>query len=465
MAIHFSNYVKQQSFPQKKKKRKNQHLFCLSKKYIGTLFAYQKSKIKIGKNSPDTIIKGGVMNISSISSNNSSLYSYQWNNQQLQSVSNNNSGNQTPSQYAFQGTSTVSSMVELATYAMEKMGVSGNEKVTFSQIEKYKAELEEQFSQNLNASIQNLNISDDAYFTVNLDAEGNVSISTSHSDKAKIQTYFDTYPAKMNDLRQKLDDAGFEGDVQFSVASDGSVSSVRANPNPKITQLSDSTLGNSILENIKEDEDVVIQPFSLVINNANLELDSSSEGHAQSDAIGNYLTNNPQLAEEIKATIEAQGLTDNVRIHVSSEGKVSVEDLNQSSDEFQADVALQELLSSQGVGTNVKSDLKSLGIDPNIDFRLTVEEGRVVVSGSHADVYKIQAIIDNDESLTKDYLQVDALAGLDGARKAMQIDPSATRKRIQMESLAAWWQDSGTSSIGSFSAGNLTTFAGVNSVA
>ncbi len=408
------------------------------------------------------------MSISSISTSNSSLYSYQWNNQQLQGSTTSSSSN--TSSYAFQGTSTVSSMVELAMYAMESMGVASNERVTFSQIEKYKEELETTFSKNLNASIESLNISSDASFTVNLAADGTIKIDSSHEDSAKIQAYFDVYPEMANNLRTQLDTAGFEGDVQFTVNGSGDISGVSSSAGTKSIELEDSTLGTDILAHIastSEDETVEILPFSIVINNGAVQLDDDSMGHQHSEAILGYFTDDPNLAQEIQNAISAEGITGEVRVYVNSEGKVNVEQVvGGTSPETEAEnnAALYDFLVENSVGDTIKNALASVGIDPNIDFRLTVEDGKVVVNSSHPDAVKVQALIDANEELTKDYLQVDALAGLEGARKSMQVDPSTMRTRIQMESMVAWWANTGTSNIGSFSSGDLSSFTGVNSV-
>ncbi len=413
------------------------------------------------------------MNISGIGTSSSSLYSYQWNNQQLQesTTTNSTSSSSSSSAYGFQGTSSVSSMVELATYAMEAMGVSSSEKVTFSQIEKYKEELEEAFSKNLNASIQSLNIDESASFTVNLATDGTIKVDSSHEDSAKIQAYFDVYPEMANNLRKQLDAAGFENNVQFSISANGAISGVSTTEDPEMTELSDSTLGTDILSGIQEstEEEVVeIQPFSLVINNGSLQFDDEGGEHQHSAAIIEYLAGDPALAQEIQAAIDAKGITGEVRIHVNSDGKVTVEQVpsgnTNTEDEAENNAALQEFLTDNNVGQSLKDGLASVGIDPNIDFRLTVEDGKVVVNSSHPDAVKVQALIDADEQLSKDYLQIDALAGLDAARKSMQVEPSTMRTRIQMESMVAWWANTGTSSIGSFSNGDLSSFTGVNSV-
>ncbi len=401
------------------------------------------------------------MSISSIGSSNASLYTYQWNNQQLQGSSSNSSSATTA--YSYGGTSTVSSMIELATYAMEAMGVSSSERVTFSQIEKYKTQLEEQFSESLNASIQSTNIDEHAHFTVNLDADGEVTVNSTHADKAKIQAYFDIYPEMATNLREELDAAGFEGEVQFSVGATGAISSVISVPKTTTAELEESTLGTNIVDELTTDEEE-IEPFSLTFNEGALSL--SDEEHEHSEAITQYLNDNPTLSADLKAQLEAANITAdeaNIRINIDAEGKVSVEytEENTDADEEQA---LHDFLVEQNVGNDLKTNFKNLGIDPDIDFRLTVEDGQIIVNSSHPDAAKVQILLNKSEDLVKDYLQIDALAGLDGARKSMQIDSSAMRNLIEMENMSKWWASTGTTNVGSFTGGTLSSYAGVNSI-
>ncbi len=406
---------------------------------------------------------GDHMSISSISSSSASLYTYQWNNQQLQGATSSSNA-ASSSAYSTDTMSTISSMVELAKYAMDAMGVSSNERVTFSQIEVYKQELEEKFSESLNAAIESTNISDNASFTLSLDAEGKVSVNTTHEDKAKIQAYFDLYPEMTNNLRKELDAAGFEGAVQFSISSTGIVSAASSVPTTHNTELKESTFGTDLLEGVNTEEEKIAEPFSLSLEEGMLSL--TNDEHEHSEGIKKYIEENPDLAEQIQNEITAAGITadeENIRINIDIEGKVSIEHTEENPENIDTE-ALQDFLTEKNVGKDMKTGLKNIGIDPSVDFRLTVENGKVVVNSSHPDAVKVQILLDKSEELTKDYLQVDALAGLDGARKAMQIDPSAMRKRIEMESMSAWWSTTGTSSVGSFTDGSLSSYAGVNSI-
>ncbi len=404
------------------------------------------------------------MSVSSLSSMNSSLYMYQWNNQQLQgSVSTSTSSSSNASSvYSSDISSSISSMVELAKYAMDAMGVSSSDRVTFSQIEQYKSELESSFSEELNAAIANTIVSPTAYFSVSLSDTGALTIDTAHDDEALIQAYFSTNPAYAENLRARLDEAGYTGAVDFSVNSAGEIVSVTPQTVTEEQELTDATFGTSIVEGLASQGVNLTQSFSVRFDGTAVVVEGDS---TESAAVNQYLQDNPNIASEIKATLESQGQTVNSVVIINSAGVVTSRTTFTPQENTQEASDVQDFLQNNDVGQEMKNRLDSVGIDPNVDFRLTVVDGKVTVNSSHPDAEKVQALIDSSEDLTKKYLQIDALAGLEGARKSMQVDPSAIRSRIQMESLAAWWDQTGTDSIGSFSSGNLSSFTGVNSVA
>ncbi len=401
------------------------------------------------------------MSVTSISSSSTSLYTYQWNNQKLQESLLSNSSSAASSAYTYQGTSTVSAMAELAKYAMEAMGVASNERVTFKQVEDYKVQLEAEFSEELNAAIKNTIVSPSAYFTVSMSETGAVTIDTAHDDEALIQAFFDTNPSYRESLRDSLDDAGFTGAVEFSVSSTGEITTVTPQSTTKEVTHEESTVGTSIIEGLKSQDIAITQSFSVRFDGTAVVMEGD---HPNGEAIAQYIQDNPNLASEIKATLESQGQSVNSVIIINASGVVTSKTTFSTDASLEEAEKIQSFLQENGVGKDIKSRMENMSIDPNVDFRLTVTDGKVVVNSSHPDADKVQALLDSNEELTKAYLQVDALAGLEGARKSMQIDPTSLRKRIEMESLSAWWDTVGTSSIGAFSTGNLTTFSGVNGV-
>lgn len=116
-------------------------------------------------------------------------------------------------------------------------------------------------------------------------------------------------------------------------------------------------------------------------------------------------------------------------------------------------------------GEKLEADLEKLGVDSTIKFQLKMgEDGKLEVVSDHADKAKVQKYFDDNPDMVKKYKEIQALADLDTARKSMQVNPTDLRKRIQVESMAAWWGQSGnsTSSIADFSGGDLSFYKGIN---
>ena len=92
----------------------------------------------------------------------------------------------------------------------------------------------------------------------------------------------------------------------------------------------------------------------------------------------------------------------------------------------------------------VKDDLKELGVDENIKFRLvTNRQGGVDVISTHADAEKIENYFRNNPDMVKKFQEIQALSNAEEARKASGADIKAIRDRLQVESLVAWFADTG----------------------
>lgn len=116
-------------------------------------------------------------------------------------------------------------------------------------------------------------------------------------------------------------------------------------------------------------------------------------------------------------------------------------------------------------GDKLKKDLEALGVDKDIKFQLKLDkDGRMEVISDHPDKDKVQKYFNDNPDMVKKYKEIQSLADLDSARKAMQVDPTEMRKRIQVESMAAWWDQGGNggSSIGDFTGGDMAFYKGIN---
>lgn len=78
--------------------------------------------------------------------------------------------------------------------ALAEMGVEGG-KVTFADIAEYQAKLEAEFSESFRKAVEELGVSPDTRFTLNISSEGNISVDCADAvAKAKIEKYLEDTP-------------------------------------------------------------------------------------------------------------------------------------------------------------------------------------------------------------------------------------------------------------------------------
>ncbi|MDR2574480.1 MAG: hypothetical protein LBC94_09125 [Desulfovibrio sp.] len=120
----------------------------------------------------------------------------------------------------------------------------------------------------------------------------------------------------------------------------------------------------------------------------------------------------------------------------------------------------------QEFNQSVNNGLKALGIADTYSLEFTLQtndDGTVNVSGNGPDRDKIQNFFDNNPDLIKKYKQIEALNGIEEARKALAIPPGEMRKRIQIESMAAWWTESNAApSFGSYANNGISLLNGLD---
>lgn len=389
---------------------------------------------------------------------------YQWQRQQLQGMSSTGSSRSSSTGSTGYSQSELGSLVELANYAMNAMGVGRNERVTFGQIQKYKEQLEQEFSKTLKAGLDSVGIDTTQSFELTLSKDGALQVSGNHPDKAAIQELLNSNPELGKSIRNGLDELGISEDTSFRLRMDSSgiIKVVNTGENKLQKYLDDNkNFGTDIrkdLETLKVD---VKTPFQLTMDeNGALQVKGD---HPDKEKIQQYFDEHPEVAGQIREQLEEMGLEyGDVHLAMGTDGAVSAENVV-TEDIKKLQQYFNENLSH---GKNILEKMNNSGIDPDINFQLTMDEdGNLVVISDHPDKDKVQKFFDEHPELAKKYEQIQALANLDSARKAMQISPSAMRKRIQVESLASWWDTSGnsTSSIGDFMGGDLAFYNGLNS--
>lgn len=412
------------------------------------------------------------MSVSGISSYSSSAL-LQWQGQQLQSTGTSKSSQSSASSTLnklFGGnksmTSQLSSMVELTKYAMDAMGISSDSRVTFSQITKYREQLTTEFNQSVKNGLANLGVSDLGGLTFTLDAAGSITAaSATASDQKKAQKWLNANPSLGKDLRASLTAAGIDAGtkVNMSVDASGKISVVNAAQRALQNALNvDAALTDSLRTAFTElGAELGMGTGSGVSfvfdGEGNLVLQDES---AQAANVNAWLAKNTNLADTLKKQMSQYGIdATSVSVTLNATGNIQATVNN-------ADLtAVQTLLNTSNAGKTLAKGLESLGVAANAKFSLqTNDDGSVSVISDSADKNSIQQFFDDNPGLIKKYRQIEALAGLDDARKAMQVSPSELRKRIQIESMASWWAGSGNASsyFGNYSNNNLSLMSGLN---
>lgn len=407
------------------------------------------------------------MSVSSISSYNNALL--QWQGQQLKSTGSSSakssSSNALSSLFGNTSsmTSQLSSMVELTKYAMEAMGLSSDSRVTFSQITKYREQLQEEFSQSVKKGLAQVGVSEPENVTFTLNKDGTLMADSANaSDKKTVQAWLDANPDLGKSLRQDLTSAGLAEDakVQMRVNLAGKLSVVNTAQDAMQSALdAQEDLSKDLRAALKEMGVDLSGGMAFVFDDeGNLAVQGENEHAAEVNA---WLAENPELAQAVKKEMEKHGVeVTAVTLNLRAEGTLKISANNAELND------VQDVLDKEGdLGKKLYNGMKDLGIDPNANFTIQVNsDGSVTIISDSPDLAKIQQFFDDNPELVKKYRQIEALSGLDDARKAMQIAPSDMRKRIQIESMAAWWAGSNDASsyFGSYSGGNLSLLTGLN---
>lgn len=172
----------------------------------------------------------------------------------------------------------------------------------------------------------------------------------------------------------------------------------------------------------------------------NLIVDPETEN---AEAINAWLAEQTETAAALRDACKAQGVSENsVTFGLTSTGELQPTVAGeQSSDSKQLEAARAAFAKLGNEARALQEGLAELSIDPDAEFTIKLNsDGTVTIGGTHPDVEKIQQVFDDNPSLIKAYSQIEALSGLDQARAAMNISPSAMRRTLQMESIAAaWW--------------------------
>ncbi len=392
---------------------------------------------------------------------------FQWQGQQLKSsastAKSTQAGNLTN---LFEGSSMsgqLSSMIELTKYAMDAMGLASDSRVTFSQISKYRGQLQEEFSQSLKDAIANAGIKDKNALSFTLDEQGKLSVSGSNNQDCKLaQAWLDANPGLAKEIVTELNKNGLElkSSLSFQLAS-----------NDKLILLNQSA--QSLQDKLDQNQDLSqkissgLQGLGLELGTPlDLEMDETGNlvvngDNPDAEGINAWLAQNTEFAESVKKNLDSLKIHPSaLKLRLGSSGTLQATLKDSDLDEMQ-----KALSGLNALGKKMNTAFDSLGIDPQISFSIQIDaDGSVKVQSEHPDRDKIQRLFDDDPALVKKFRMIETLSGIDDARKAMQISPSEMRKRLQVESMVSWWAGSGNAStyFGNYSDGGLSVMSGLN---
>lgn len=404
------------------------------------------------------------MSISSISSYNTAML--QWQGQQLKSTGNSSGSTSNSLSKLFSPetsmTSQVSSMVELTKYAMDSMGLAADSRVTFSQISKYREQLLSSFNDSVKSGFAAMGVSSPENITLTLNVDGSLSAASPNAtDQKNAQAWLDANPSLGMELRSNLTTSGLaeQSTVSMKLSDTGKLKTINTAQTNIQTALDANSEQSAKLRSALVDMGVdLTSPMSFVLDSEG-KLIVSGE-HEQAEQINSWLAENTGLAEILAGQLKKQGIDASAAsLRLGPTGNVKAAINNGELGDIQA------VLDNSDLGGTISKGLRDLAIAPDVQFMLQVNaDGSVTVVSDSADTAKIQKFFNDNPGLVKQYQQIEALSGLDDARKAMQTSPSEMRKRIQIESVASWWAGSGNASsyFGNYSNGNMNVLAGLN---
>lgn len=399
------------------------------------------------------------MAVSAINNYQNALY--QWRGQKLASTGSGSSSSSSAANSLLTGasmTSQVSSMVELTKYAMDCMGLASDSRVTFSQITKYSNQLQSEFNNSVKKGLEDSGIVDMSSLVYTLGENGKITVSGgSHADCQKAQAWIDANPVYGETIMAAIKKNGLDssGSLKFKLSSAGNMTLI----NPQTETMQGFLNNNEALSSALRDGLAALAP-SYPLNLA-FDGDKLIAKGDNAEEINNWLQENPAFEDALKKELEKNKIDlSAVTLRLGKEGAAQIAVNNANLNDIQA-----VLDKETQTGEKLYAALSSLGIDPNISFAIQFDDaGKLNIISDHPDRDKIQKFFEDNPELIKKYKQIEALAGIEDARKAMQISPSAMRKRIQIESMASWWagSDSASSYFGQYSDNSLSLLAGLN---
>ena len=173
------------------------------------------------------------------------------------------------------------------------------------------------------------------------------------------------------------------------------------------------------------------------------------------------IDDNPDLVKDLQAGLAAAGVdfSQGFKFSIDTSGRIVV--LNDQN-------GVQSIIDNSNItALNLAAVISAQNIDPNINFTLkSNDDGSVTVNAADKKYTKVlQAFFDENPEIVKNFQRSEALSGIEDARKFLSLSPSEMRTRLQLESMVAWWDTSGSSnnsSFGTYTGGIFSLINGVN---
>lgn len=393
---------------------------------------------------------------------------YQWQSQQLKSTgaSASNSATSTALNTLFGGsasmTSQIAGMVELTKYAMDQMGLSADSRVTFSQITKYREQLVDQFEQGVKKGIEESGISNLASLSYTLDSKGKITVfGGTDKDRQTAQAWLDANSSYGETLLKALPPGAFadQEQISFTLSSTGRMMAVNEAQDQLQGFLNgEASLADAMRAGLESAGIKAAYPIELAFDGSDLKAKGEGE---EVEAINAWLAGNKEIEAAVKKQLEKQKTDASaVSLRLGGSGPLQATVKSAQLEDIQAGFD-----GAADTGAKMRDGLANLAIDKSISFSIQIaDDGSLKIISDHPDAAKLQKFFDSNPELVKKYKQIETLAGIDDARKAMQISPSAMRSRIQIESMSSWWFDSGSASsyFGNYNNNSLSLLSGLN---
>lgn len=350
------------------------------------------------------------------------------------------------------GQTGLSGLSSVLSEVMQGLGLNSDSSITFREIVKYRDKLKNDFDEKMRADLEKL-AGSEAFEAKLKKAIQNASGSEAFEAKLKA------------DLRALA--GGDEFDAQLRDAlreqgvSDNAVWSLEKTRDGSFRVISDYETKAAVESFFAEHPEFAekYEQLRSLSEDFSLTTDSSGNLLVQADdpqnkaLIEDYFAAHPEMARQFK---DIKALSGSFSLKMTASGAVAV-----VADDPATKTAVENFLADHPDLAEEFRNIKGLG-----DFQLVWDrngEMQVIAEDKNTKALVEQYLKDNPDMLER-YAKINSLTNMEEARKEQNIDVNALRTRIQIESMTAWFMNTGRSvgSIMDFSGADTSLLAGLN---